>query len=502
MEGRQSPSMAHGTENRVEPAEQRSKKGPIPLHYRTNFGKKMGYVPPDTSRVPPRSSRPRGAPNYEDVPFDQARDRLSTTTRVSQTIREPIGRVHPTQAAAAKQCTTQPMARVVSDRSKPFDETDHSSQGTDTEDSAYIPLPTKKAETDWEASPDRDDRSQRLYHSDLESASRFRIPPLRVADPSARPCDLSRDVSMEMNMNTPERPSIAFSEFGVEQDDDSLFDFEKEERSKPRSRKWRNNRRRHAPRDDATDDTDTSQEHEYGDRSPTLQERAQAAWKLKRKSHLRAASADAPPPPITTTNNNHTTSPPMVSFDARDTIHHYQPDADTAEVTTLEGRSSVDGPVSLEGRSLESEYTKSMESEVEDALKDIFLIGNPKTSQPGRRKVKDNPRIQQQLRTTTEDLSYEEETTLEDETLEGDDDDDEDESSPPPRPRKDNGRRPDKQENDDDGDDNERGSNRRRTVKFDEAFIDEKKDDEEETSGRSLVGCFELDGPWCCFGVG
>jgi len=457
MEGRQSPSMAHGTENRVEPSEQRS-KDPIPLHHRTNFGKKMGYVPPDTRRVP--RSKPT-SPNYEsEVPFDQARDRA---TRVSQTIREPIGRVYPAQAPS-KQYPDSPMTRTISESSKPFDERGEDQASLGIYDPAYIPLPPKKAETDWETSSDRLNRSQRAYYSDPDIASHFRFPPLRVADPSAHPSEMSGDISMEIHMNTPERPTadISYSEFGVarspEGDDDSLFVFEKQ-RAKSRSRKGRNRRSRHV----LDEDTDTSQEQELGSRSPNLQERAQAAWKLKRRSNLRAASENAPPPQTTNTATitKPTTTPAthMVSFDAKDTIHHYQPDADT-EVTTLEGRS------------LDSEYTKSMESEVEDAFKDFLLIGNAKTNKPGRRKVKDNPRIQQQLHN---DLSDEEETTLED-------DDDDYESHPQRSP---SGRSKRRSINDDDEDNpRERTSSRskRRSGKYDEVFTDEKKDEEDPLS--------------------
>jgi hypothetical protein len=66
-----------------------------------------------------------------------------------------------------------------------------------------------------------------------------------------------------------------------------------------------------------------------------------------------------------------------VSFGKADTVHHYMPD--TEEDTTY---------YSDEDRSLNSEYTKTLESEVEDVVKDFLLIGHEQHSRPGRRKFK------------------------------------------------------------------------------------------------------------------
>ena len=69
-----------------------------------------------------------------------------------------------------------------------------------------------------------------------------------------------------------------------------------------------------------------------------------------------------------------------VSFGKVDTVHTYQNE-----------RNNSRDKLNTTNDSIESGYTKSLESEVEDVFKDIFLIGSGRASKPGRRKPKDAP---------------------------------------------------------------------------------------------------------------
>jgi hypothetical protein len=75
-----------------------------------------------------------------------------------------------------------------------------------------------------------------------------------------------------------------------------------------------------------------------------------------------------------------------VSFDKqKDTIQYYEP-----------GEANDNSTIA--GRSLNSEYTKSAESEVEDLIKDILMIGSNAPTNPGRRKIKYSPSMKEQVR--------------------------------------------------------------------------------------------------------
>ena len=155
-------------------------------------------------------------------------------------------------------------------------------------------------------------------------------------------------------------------------DEDSLFHFE------------------HIPRQFLQTDhnpenivSDTSLDFSYGFRpnpvSPTnLQERSHQAWKSRRQktSSLRNDQ------------NPKKKKPANVSFGASDTVHHFQTDIEDDEDTYPD----------LDERSLNSEYTKSLESEVEDMIKDMLFIGNPISTQPGRRKFKHKNEEKRRLR--------------------------------------------------------------------------------------------------------
>jgi hypothetical protein len=151
---------------------------------------------------------------------------------------------------------------------------------------------------------------------------------------------------------------------------------------------------------DDDDDCDTSTEN-YGMAaiSPTsLQERAHQAWKSRQtKKNSTTSTSLRPPPPnqdisnVSNVSTNVTSirsskGANIVSFGETNTIHRFESEQqdDTAEVMSLD-------------RSLNSEYTKTIESEVEDMIKDIFLIGTPDKNKPGRRKYRFKPEVKRKI---------------------------------------------------------------------------------------------------------
>ena len=211
-------------------------------------------------------------------------------------------------------------------------------------------------------------------------------------------------------------------------DNDSLFDFEDGEAAKAAAvgrrrvvaaSKGRRGRNATAyVSDDDDDEEEEDDDDDEGDANDlaapptTLTERAQQAWKRKKSQHRASASAamaaaaanksrkdkdddDDDPQPFSkalapraaaSSSRDKSPAPAGVHFSqTRDTVHHFEPD-ETADSVTFGGRS------------LNSEYTKSAESEVEDFIKDILMIGSGKGNNPGRRKIKYNPQVKQKLK--------------------------------------------------------------------------------------------------------
>ncbi len=106
-----------------------------------------------------------------------------------------------------------------------------------------------------------------------------------------------------------------------------------------------------------------------------LQERAHQAWKSRQRKNTNMR--------LKNDGKSHCKKLSNVSFGVSDTIHHFDPGDQKQSKIDNEEREDV----SLD-RSLNSEYTKTLESEVEDMIKDILFIGNPKKSKPGRRKYR------------------------------------------------------------------------------------------------------------------
>jgi hypothetical protein len=202
----------------------------------------------------------------------------------------------------------------------------------------------------------------------------------RITGPTSLPSDQSFPAtSSSAKQTTPESVAkvvslvdVSQTEFELagkdrdqpDEDNDSLFDFDGKCRTRLTGK--------------FTLDEDSS---EFGP-LPTLQERAQAAWKRKQAKVKAAPSAD---------------NLQVVSFGNdtpmdHHTYHHQQPDETTVGTETYHA-----------GRSLNSVYTKSVESEVEDFIKDIFMIGKGHTTNPGRRKIKYSSAVQRKLQQQAQD---------------------------------------------------------------------------------------------------
>lgn len=177
-------------------------------------------------------------------------------------------------------------------------------------------------------------------------------------------------------------------------DDDSLFEFEgAEKHESPRSRrKLRSSRVRGA--EDDGEESDTSLDEPYGSIKPTtsLQQRSQEAW--KRKASMRTSpktventasssltKKDSPTSGKVSPNNE------SLSFSKRNTIQYIKTEHDDEMECSTQGNQSIS-----------TFYSKSAESEVEDLIKDILLIGSGKDSRPGKRKVKEARNTNQHLR--------------------------------------------------------------------------------------------------------
>jgi hypothetical protein len=211
-------------------------------------------------------------------------------------------------------------------------------------------------------------------------------------------------------------------ETSIPEEEDSLFDFELEAQppglpkigsNRPSSGQHRRRRAQEQQQhvvaeeqDDRDDDTASFEEAPYAHKRPSptnLHERAAQAWAVRREkvSSLRhnKSKEDALPkiktkskekPPTTSPPEEESLTKQGVSFGITDTVHHFQPDTD--DDGTLGTYNSIDD------RSLNSEYTKTIESEVEDVIKDILLIGTEFKSKPGRRKLKYRHEVKRKLR--------------------------------------------------------------------------------------------------------
>ncbi|VEU43013.1 unnamed protein product [Pseudo-nitzschia multistriata] len=128
-----------------------------------------------------------------------------------------------------------------------------------------------------------------------------------------------------------------------------------------------------------TDDETSIENYGFGCvmNSNTLQERSQQAWKSRQKKNSIAR----------TKHDNG----PNTSVGAPNRIHHFETQ------DQYEYRSKDKEDMSLD-RSLNSMYTKTLESEVEDMIKDILFIGSPDKNKPGRRKYRHKPDVKRKAK--------------------------------------------------------------------------------------------------------
>ena len=183
-----------------------------------------------------------------------------------------------------------------------------------------------------------------------------------------------------------------------EDDDDSLFDFAGNQAStgasnlKPSlkngntgsSRKGRRPRRKSDEGSENDDDESLIQYGEHRKRSSSLQERTQQAWTFRSQRSFPKANKEGEPSLKKEGEPSLKKEAAGVQFGNKDTIHHFD-DNETLMTTGT-------------GHSLNSLYTKSPESEAEDLIKDLLLIGSGEHSNPGRRKLKYQPEYKRQLR--------------------------------------------------------------------------------------------------------
>ena len=239
--------------------------------------------------------------------------------------------------------------------------------------------------------------------------------PHRIIEPNPSPCDDYEEFGLS--------PGSMGSKGDLDnpEEEDSLFDFELEASSHPRgfpkiasNRKSTHVQHRRAKNkmieiDDRDDDTASLEEAPYGHKTPSptnLHDRTAQAWAVRNKvsslktnkskedawQKIQGKSKSKQEPKTTSPSDEEKLNKQGVSFGVTDTVHHFQPhivpDDDDGTLGTFN---------SFDDRSLNSEYTKTMESEVEDVIKDIFFIGTEYKSRPGRRKLKYRHEVKRKL---------------------------------------------------------------------------------------------------------
>lgn len=414
-----------------------NKKAPSnPRHIRQNFGKDRGYIPPDAmnahlrlsaTETPVKSKvhtaeRPvqvtpeeRSSDNDNEMPFDVLNSMIirDRSTGISQAHQRT-----PPEPASPPLTNSQ----MVED------------------DGYFSPISTRECESVWESSPEREESKHRQDLSQkidqlASPGGRFELRPPKFSDPlplyvnddmersikgmndmvdqlgaiaeEARsysfspqnvpePCDYEELGFSSNAIGTNEHPELPLEGSNPE-DEDSVFDFQEEQRrvspqfpgsqERPVNITHKIRRRtRKTKQLDAENEDDTSLEFSYGPAksgSPTnLSERAQQAWRSRREKHSSSLRSKQDP---------RRTKPEKVSFGASDTVHTFEPDIPESD-------EDDDTIPSFEDRSLNSEYTKTLESEVEDMIKDILFIGNGTASKPGRRKLKHKHEVKRKLR--------------------------------------------------------------------------------------------------------
>ena len=171
----------------------------------------------------------------------------------------------------------------------------------------------------------------------------------------------------------------------IEQDQREQYEYEENtsEKDFKNRRRFRQRRKQRILSESVLTDDEMSVEN-YGAITSShlnaLQERTHQAWKSRQRKNAT----------MRLKNDSESQKGSNVSFGASDTIYHFDPDISKRKKCINEEQ---EDNISLD-RSLNSEYTKTLESEVEDMIKDILLIGSPNKNKPGRRKYRYKPDIE------------------------------------------------------------------------------------------------------------
>lgn len=191
-----------------------------------------------------------------------------------------------------------------------------------------------------------------------------------------------------------------------------------------------NRRRRSRNQDPNVEDEEDSIAQVYGDVNESvaidlLQDRTKQAWSKRNQ----AAAASVQPVNNKSLVKGIDSRKALVSFQ-KDTVHEFEPDEreeeasdDSEEATEYTEDDTYYDDDTYAGRSLHSVYTKSYESEAEDLVKDLFLWGSGKATNPGRRELKYKKGYKNKNSKKKDDYddgTLEDEQSIEDEsTLEG-----------------------------------------------------------------------------------
>lgn len=233
-------------------------------------------------------------------------------------------------------------------------------------------------------SPQYSEATNRFHSNEDEEQSKFLPDPLDEAKEKYEEFGLSPGSTTDNSAPTTEEFSFMEEvpkEFpkvdkASDDDDDSIFDFEADRKRKKLAAV---KDRRRARRNQRMEDDNSSIEPDV-----SLQERAQQAFLTRNRKLVKEPVT--PKRPIQERRGRSPGSP-NVSFDKNiATVQYY-----VTEEEDEEEEEEDETVVSEADRTMFSEYTKSMESEVEDLFKDLFFIGSGKSSKPGRRATKDQP---------------------------------------------------------------------------------------------------------------
>ena len=346
------------------------------LMYRKNFGKTGIYVPPKAHEV--ASSNVAGytsrlAAQEEEGDHDViTRQDLRAESLDKDEADNVIMITQKQQSLTSKGAI--PLTgdrRMMSMESRPFDES-LPQHGPEDEEDIEPPSLRKTPSVTAPVSPPvafakespRARSRKASDHSVLSAPDRFNMPPPRVTPPS------TALLAQSSGSNNRPRPPTRQEELRARviqdreppEEDDSLFDFK--ESSAGRRARFNGDSAR---RNDSVQAKSPS----------TLAQRSREAWDRKNSHKSNHERRETSPVSIRSAS---------VSFDKqKDTIQYYEPD-DAYDNATLADRS------------LNSEYTKSAESEVEDLLKDIFMLGSSTPTNPGRRKVKYSSSVKDRVR--------------------------------------------------------------------------------------------------------